>query len=150
MFPGKKTPVSIDSNILVSKLSRSISGEGLWKMTLFGSTSASGEGVDRYQPVEQILSEAQAGTSLTGGATMAINDIETMFDIGSIGCTDYEYICVEFTKGSEPVPQYSFQVGEEEKESAPVPIDGIDFSGSAKSEKDVITDCKPQKCNLSK
>ncbi len=153
VVPGKATPVTLDTTVTVSENSRSISGDGLWKLSIFGSRTETPDDEDRFGLVKQTLNPAQAGTELFSGRDLTINNVETMFDIGSIGCTDYEYVCLEFTKGDDPVPEYSFRVGEQapEEEGVRNPLLGpIDWTGNAADQTDTLVSCKPQKCNLSK
>ena len=150
MVPGKATPIELDTTVFVSPKSRNIDGEGLWKLRLFGSKTEAGDDDDRFSLVEQTLSPAQAGTPLFRGGAMTINDVNTMFDIGSIGCTDYNYVCAEFTKGDDPLPEFSFRVGEEDPDPVTSPLLDLDFSGNAATRTDTLKSCKKQKCNLSK
>ncbi len=113
--------------------SRSLAGQGLWRFGMYGSKNRDGSG-DRLGYKEQILSEANQATGMAGnGQSMAIDGINTQFDIGSIGCTDYDYICAEFTKGPMPEPDFKFEI-----------------QGRRPEEGNTFTDCKKQECLSSK
>ena len=134
VIPGQATSVSLDNTVFFKEGNPELSGSGLWRMGLYGSKSADGSG-DRFGYVSQTLSSAQAGTTLNANSALQIDDAVTDFEIGSVGCNDYGYTCVEFTGGDDPDPNYFFRV-----EGA------IDASKEANT----ITKCKEQECLSSK
>ena len=84
---------------------RDVEGEGLWQLNLFASRTGDGSG-DRSGLKRQILEEPAASQPLAGGIPLNLLDIKTSFDLGSVGCTDYGFICLEFQKGRIPRPQF--------------------------------------------
>ncbi|XP_022088423.1 uncharacterized protein LOC110978061 isoform X2 [Acanthaster planci] len=130
-IPGRQTPVSFNGELITSPRSRDLSGSGLWKMGMYGSRSPDGDPSDRFGYVSQALNPAGAGTTLMGGTPMAIRDQQVDFDIGSIGCNEYGYVCAEFTKGDSPNPDYKFKV-----------VGRSDVPST-----NVLTSCKKQECS---
>ncbi|XP_038058441.1 collagen alpha-2(V) chain-like isoform X2 [Patiria miniata] len=129
-IPGQQTPVSFDAQLDTRSGSRDLSGTGLWKMGMYGSRSADGDPTDRFGYVSQALNPAGASTTLRGGQRMNIRNQQVDFDIGSIGCNEYGYVCAEFTKGDMPEPDFRFEV-----------------SGRSDVTDNVLTSCKKQKCS---
>ncbi|XP_022088425.1 uncharacterized protein LOC110978062 isoform X2 [Acanthaster planci] len=129
-IPGQQTPVTFNAELGTRSGSRDLSGSGLWRMGMYGSRSPDGDPSDRFGYVSQALNPEGASTSLTGGSTMYIRNQQTDFDIGSIGCNEYGYVCAEFTKGNMPEPDFRFEV-----------------SGRTDVSDNVLTSCKKQKCS---
>ena len=129
-LPGKETPMTVEMSLDTLRGSRSLEGEGLWRMGLFGSGNRDGSGT-RSVYKEQILNEANMATGMAGnGASMSIKPIETDFDIGTVGCVEgIDYLCAEFTKGSMPDPDFKF-----------------DIVGRRPEEGNTFTSCKRQEC----
>ncbi|XP_038058584.1 uncharacterized protein LOC119729863 [Patiria miniata] len=130
-IPGQQTPVKFNGELFTSPRSRDLSGTGLWKMGMYGSRSADGDPTDRFGYVSQALNPAGASTTLKGGTPMAIPNQQVDFDIGSIGCNEYGYVCAEFTKGDNPEPEYKFEV-----------VGRSDVAAG-----NVLTSCKKQECS---
>lgn len=103
-------------------------------MGLYGSRTLDGLG-DRYGYVPQTLSWPQQGTTLDEGVPLELMDVETDFEIGTVGCNDFGYLCVEFTGGDDPAPNYFFR-----KEGA------TDNSRASNT----LIKCKEQECLSSK
>ena len=103
-------------------------------MGMYGSRSADGSATDRFGYVSQALNGEGASTTLAGGSTMNIRNQEVGFDMGSIGCNEYGYVCAEFTKGDMSEPDYRFEVA----------------GRSDLSSGDVLTSCKKQTCSARK
>ena len=102
-------------------------------MGMWGSQNRDGSG-QRNGYKENILSEGNMAMGMAGnGETMEIGGIMTDFDVGSIGCSEYGYICSEFTKGVMPEPDFKFEI-----------------EGSRPEDEQIFTDCKEQECLASK
>lgn len=102
-IPGQPTPVDIDIEALFTPTSRSLEGDGLWRLAMFGSDNPRGSG-PRIGEQTQVMDEIQASTTFTPGQPLDVDGITTNFDIGSVGCTDeLTHVCVEFTRGDDQV-----------------------------------------------
>nr|XP_054751416.1 collagen alpha-1(I) chain-like [Lytechinus pictus] len=130
VVPGLATPVSINNNIMFREGNPTLSGSGLWRMGVFGSRNLQGSG-DKFGYVSQTLSLPQQGITLEENSYLEVMDAVTDFEIGSVGCNDYGYICVEFTGGDSPNPNYFFRVA-----------GAIDSSRAANT----LVTCKEQEC----
>ncbi|XP_041459601.1 uncharacterized protein LOC121411135 [Lytechinus variegatus] len=82
-----------------------IHGSGLWRVGLFSSGQRDGRGV-RHQYVRQILNEYETSRELTVSLPLRF-DLNTDFNMEGIGCGDTRYICIEFTKGDRPRPNFN-------------------------------------------
>ena len=133
-IPGQQTPLKFNAELLTRSGSRDLEGEGLWRMGIYGSKSPDGSETDRFGYVSQALNPEGASTTLDGGFPMQIRNQEVDFDLGSIGCNGYGYMCAEFSKGDAPNPDYKFEV--------------VRRSDVASNE--VLTSCKKQKCSARK
>ncbi|XP_072174385.1 uncharacterized protein [Diadema setosum] len=130
VIPGQETSVSIDSNVIFREGNPELSGSGLWRMGLFGSRNPDGSG-DKFNYKSQTLSRPQEGTTLNADSPLEIMDAVTNFEIGSVGCNDYGYLCVDFTGGENPNPNYFFRV---------------DGAADSSREANTIIKCKEQEC----
>lgn len=134
VIPGQPTSVSIDNNVAFRAGNPTLSGMGLWRMGVFGSRNMQGSG-DKFGYVAQTLSRPQQSTTLEENDALEVMDAVTDFEIGSIGCNDYGYVCVEFTGGDAPSPTYFFRVA-----------GAIDSTRAANT----LVKCKEQECLASK
>ncbi|XP_063953953.1 uncharacterized protein LOC129255585 isoform X2 [Lytechinus pictus] len=130
VIPGERTAVSIDNAVTFKENNPLLTGDGLWRMGLFGSRNAEGTG-DRFSYVSQTLSLPQQGTTLNPNLPLEFMDAETEFEMGSVGCNEYGYVCVEFTGGDDPMPSFFFRVE-----------DAIDSSKEANT----LVSCREQEC----
>ena len=106
---NQNSDLTINADVTVTPDSRGLTGSGLWKVGFWGSQNADGSGAQSdYR--SQILSGAGAGTALVQGRTLELSDIETSFDIASMGCGDYSYMCLEFGQGDSPSPAFKYNV----------------------------------------
>ncbi|XP_071831947.1 uncharacterized protein [Apostichopus japonicus] len=129
-IPGQETPVIIDIEVTFRDDTRNLVGEGLWRVSLFGSSDPLGDG-PRFGEVAQILNGAEGSTDIANGDPLDINGIETEFEYGTIGCIeDVNYICMEFLKGDAPDPEFTFTVE----------------GGRNAVSRDSLVLCKPQEC----
>ncbi|XP_022088426.1 collagen alpha-1(II) chain-like [Acanthaster planci] len=105
---GLPAPLTIDAQVTATPDSPSVDGTGLWKMNIFGSRSMNGSGV-RQNERTQILDGFNQGKSLSaGGGPLEFSDIQTRFPLDDLGCGEYKYLCLEFTKGDNANPDYSY------------------------------------------
>ncbi|XP_038058442.1 uncharacterized protein LOC119729773 [Patiria miniata] len=109
VIPGKQTPFAIQASISMTEDTRELSGKGLWRLGLFGSRNPDGSG-ERHDYVRQTLNRDQSGSPITSGGNVDLADINTQFDAGTVGCTDYQYICLEVAKGDTADPDFTFGV----------------------------------------
>ncbi|XP_041458867.1 uncharacterized protein LOC121410685 isoform X2 [Lytechinus variegatus] len=130
VIPGERTAVSIDNTVIFKENNPLLTGDGLWRMGLFGSRNAEGTG-DRFSYVSQTLSLPQQGTTLNPNLPLEFMDAETEFEMGSVGCNEYGYVCVEFTGGDDPMPSFFFRVE-----------DAVDSSKEANT----LVSCREQEC----
>ena len=52
----------------------------------------------------QVLNQLQSNQALTDGPL--IFDVQTTLDMREMGCGIYKYLCIEFTKGDNPQPDF--------------------------------------------
>ena len=133
VIPGQQTPFSLQASISMAADTRDLSGEGLWRLGLFGSQNPDGSG-QRHDYIHQTLNQDQSNSMITSGENLDLTDISTQFDAGTIGCTDFQYICVEFAKGENAEPDISFKVANHRSDSGG----------------EEMISCKPAPCKASK
>ena len=134
VFPGEESSVSLDSTVTFRDGNRELVGSGLWRQGLFGSRNRDGSG-ERFNYKRKTLDRPQASTTLIADSPLEIQDAITDFEIGTVGCNDFNYLCLEFTGGDNPNPDYFFRV-----------IDAMDNSAEANT----LVKCKEQECLSSK
>ncbi|XP_030855714.1 alpha-2 collagen isoform X1 [Strongylocentrotus purpuratus] len=130
VFPGEESSVSLDSTVTFRDGNRELVGSGLWRQGLFGSRNRDGSG-ERFNYKRQTLDRPQASTTLIADSPLEVQDAITDFEIGTVGCNDFNYLCLEFTGGDNPNPDYFFRV-----------IDAMDNSAEANT----LVKCKEQEC----
>ena len=130
VIPGTETGVRLNSNVMFQDGNREVSGSGLWRMGMFGSRNADGSG-ERFNYKRQTLDTRQGGTTLAENSDLSIPGATTEFELGSVGCNDFGYVCVEFTGGDDPIPPYFFRT---------------EGSTSDRPEDNVLVECKEQEC----
>ena len=135
VIPGQETGVSIDSYITFEDDNREVAGTGLWRKGLFGSRNPDGSG-ERFNYHPQILDAPQQALILAENSGMLeVFESTTPFQIGTVGCNDFGYVCVEFTGGDDPDPLYYFRVV---------------GSTNRYPEENTLVKCKEQECLASK
>ena len=123
----------IDAEISMTEDSRSLSGgTGYWRMGLYGSQNVDGSG-EQFGYQQQILSGAEAANELLQGQNLLFNDVETTFDVASLGCGNFGYLCLEFTKGDSPSPDFKYNV-----------------QGRGDTDAMMLSSCVPVECNKGK
>ncbi len=128
---GQPGTLSLDVAIPTTEKSRDVDGLGLWRLGLFGSRQADGGG-QRMGNVNQILNPYHQANGLSGGSPLQLRDITTRFDLSQIGCTDYQYLCVEFDKGQSAQPDFAYKVSTGENtlvSCKPQPCRGVYLTG---------------------
>ncbi|XP_072044596.1 uncharacterized protein [Amphiura filiformis] len=116
--------------VKINTRGQGVEGEGLWKVSAWGSSFNDGSG-ERFGYVEQVLTQEQAGTDLvrsahSGGFEFIIKHISYTLRGTNINCAQLTHLCVAFGKGDAPVltyPHLPFEVeGVESKtDSSPNP-----------------------------
>ncbi|KAJ8019980.1 hypothetical protein HOLleu_41785 [Holothuria leucospilota] len=106
---GEKKPLNVDAVVNLEPYSREVVGDDLWKVAVF--PSADNYGYKRKGTYsEQLLMDYQAGTHLPPGGPLVLNDVLTDgLDVRSLACSDYNYLCMEFSKGNTPTTKYTFR-----------------------------------------
>lgn len=109
---GDEIPtITIDADIIPADDSGSVDGQNLWKMGVFGSQNPDGSG-PKVGEQEQILGPDQLDESLISGQPLSLDNITTEFDTSLVGCADFKYMCVEFSKGENPSADFEFETTE--------------------------------------
>ena len=97
--------MNVDAEVTFDELSRELDGSGLWKLNIFGSKNKNGKG-ERFDEKTQIATPDKASAPLIKGRSVRFPQMETTMDMGTIGCTEVNFLCVEFMKGDRPRPDY--------------------------------------------
>ncbi|XP_038058585.1 collagen alpha-2(I) chain-like [Patiria miniata] len=105
---GVPAPLTIDATVSATSDSPSVQGTGLWKMNMFGSRSMNGSGVRLGERTQILDASNQAKTLPDGGGPLEFTDLRTNFPMEDLGCGEYKYLCMEFTKGDYPNPGYTY------------------------------------------
>lgn len=133
LLPEQRTAVTLDVDMTLREDTRDISGDRLWRLGLFGSTSQNGTG-PKYDEVYQVLTEEAMSKSVIDGRPVEFGTMDTQFEIGTIGCVEgLDYVCIELAKNTDPEPDYVMLIEE-------------NGSFDAKS----LVSCKEQECFASK
>lgn len=88
----------------ISNTSDTINGRGLWKVALFGSVDSLGS-EPRFDYHHQILRQEDQNEVALPGRNLSFNSIID-FDLMGVGCSQYKYLCIDFSKGESPVPDF--------------------------------------------
>ncbi|KAJ8019767.1 hypothetical protein HOLleu_41489 [Holothuria leucospilota] len=114
--PGDPVPLTINAAIEVDPVSRGLSGDGLYEMSVFVASDQ--DGSDRQTPsFDQVLTPGQMSTKLPAGGPLVINGIMTPPLIAEqLGCAEMRYLCVEFRKGPRANPDYTAEFTQSETE----------------------------------
>lgn len=134
VLPGQESAVSITSNVMFEMDNRPVEGQGLWRQGIYGSRNRDGTG-EKFNYKTQTLDRMQEALPLEQDSSLEVPEAMTEFEIGTVGCNDFGYVCVEFTGGDDPEPLYYFRVV---------------GSPTAKSEDNTLVLCKEQECLSSK
>lgn len=112
MVLGQQSDLTIDAEVSFVDNEASVVGSNLWKLGIFGSRNLNGRG-QRIGEKRQIFRANEASTPLDprtadGLHRLNINNIRTTFDMSSIGCGAFPYLCVEFGQADRPRPTFEF------------------------------------------
>ncbi|XP_072040242.1 IgGFc-binding protein-like [Amphiura filiformis] len=105
---GIKDSFVANTTVDFASNSPDVSGVGLWKLSIYGSKTTDGSG-EPFQRIEQVLTETQQAQSLEGANSIFFLESPGELDIHFIGCGEYQYICIDFTKGDSPTPDFEFE-----------------------------------------
>ncbi|XP_072021184.1 uncharacterized protein [Amphiura filiformis] len=101
VYPDGSQEVNLDVMLLPhNNRVNAVMGRGLWRMGIFGSTNIDGHG-PKHDYKQQILGPFEQGNPLIPPNFLQF-DIDTEFDIKSVGCGKFKYVCLEFAKGARP------------------------------------------------
>ena len=100
--------VSVSASMYTMPGSDVINGRGLWRIGLFGSPSANGSSGDRFNYVRQLLSPSESSQNAGPSTKLTFPSLITQFDVLSLGCTEFKYLCIEIAKGDNPQPDFVF------------------------------------------
>ena len=106
-----------------------ITGDGLWRIGLYASDDSDPLG-PKYRYQTQILSDEQQSIPLHPDAPLTISGINAKFNVNGLGCGQLNFICIEFTKGDSPQPDFQ------------MPLPQTDSDGVTTR----IASCKPWPC----
>ena len=84
----------------------SISGTGLWQVSIYPNTLLTGNGVTAISEITPALTTTQSGTSLVSGGQSTIGGIPIDLNLGGVACSDIPYVCVRVAKGTNPNPNF--------------------------------------------
>ncbi|PIK54995.1 hypothetical protein BSL78_08042 [Apostichopus japonicus] len=85
-----------------------IGGTNLWRIGIYGSRDPAGDDDEKIGFIPQILDKSDAlhSPDIIPGRTLVFPLITTQFDLSSIGCGDYRYLCVAIAKSADSVPNF--------------------------------------------
>lgn len=127
VIAGIENPIFISGEVTFTDESSPVSGENLWTLGVYGSKFEDGSG-ERFNYVDQVLNDIESSLDLTS-QTLTFNNGAAMFDVAAIGCTEFIYGCMIFSKN---------------------PNASVDFPFSVLPSGDAITVCKESPCLASK
>ena len=105
--PERINRFSLNATIRLSHASSNVSGTGLWKLSVYGSNNDDGSG-DKFQPTDQLLSNSQQALPAVSGQNLTFTDLQGRLDFNGFGCDNpVRYLCVEFSKGDSPNPDFN-------------------------------------------
>lgn len=76
---------------------------------MFGSKNKDGAG-EKFNYVPQTLNAVEASYNTFRGRDLQISRGHADFDIAAVGCNEFSYVCMEFTKGPAPTPDFTMNV----------------------------------------
>ncbi|XP_041460889.1 uncharacterized protein LOC121412045 [Lytechinus variegatus] len=105
--PGELTELEMEAFLFANESSESVAGTNLWRMGVFGSMNVDGTG-PKFGYVPQILDETAASQVLVSGLPLPIR-ARFHFDVATIGCNEFDFMCMEFTRDNAAEPFFPFQ-----------------------------------------
>ena len=109
VIAGIENPLNVTAVVNFVDGSRDVVGENLWRFGMFGSRERDGSG-EKFNYNRQTLNEFEASYPLRNSQDLRFQFARASFDIAAIGCTDFQYVCGEFTKADSPNPDFTFSV----------------------------------------
>lgn len=101
----------LDAIVITNVTHIPVSGTDLWRLGIYGSPNEDGSG-PRLGHQSQLLNSSQAAMPLNASPSIDLHfAVPLEFDVGQLGCTDYEYLCLEFAKGDNASPDFNFRSG---------------------------------------
>ena len=81
-------------------------------MTIFASKEDNPDTAEPAFKQEQVLNEVESSTPIEDGEVLVFN-VRAKFEMGRMGdCDgDYKYLCMRFTKGDNPSPDFDWNTG---------------------------------------
>ena len=128
VIAGMRNPLNISATATFTSTSRPVSGTNLWRLAMYGAKNGEGTG-ERFQYHEQVITAAEVSKPLTGD-TLEFNLARANFDVAHIGCAEFEWVCMDFTKNDAASPDFKFE--------------------SLNDDDDIITLCENSPCRASK
>ncbi|XP_038057974.1 uncharacterized protein LOC119729480 [Patiria miniata] len=103
--------VSIQVRIDASADSDTITGTGLWEITIYGNREADGSGTDRYDEQTDFLADDQRAQSFSPTDSLAFHQ-GTPFDLSGLACGLLgPYFCVEVSRAAGASMGFSLEPG---------------------------------------
>ncbi|XP_033116355.1 uncharacterized protein LOC117116426, partial [Anneissia japonica] len=103
----------VDIFITADATSNDISGTALWRVGMFGSRNSDGSG-QRLPVADQILPSRYQSIPYKNKVPLQFTNIRGTQDMRGMYCTDFRYLCVEFGKNRNPIPDFNFYAGDSE------------------------------------
>lgn len=108
VIAGIENPISISGEVTFTDESSQVFGDYLWRLGLFGSQFEDGSG-ERFNYVSQVLDDTEGSYDLISQKLTFTNGA-AMFDVAAIGCTEFVYGCMEFTKSLNASTDFQFSI----------------------------------------
>ncbi len=97
--------ITLQVTILPSDQTDTIVGANLWRLGIFFSKATNGQGL-RHRYDQQILPQEYADWPLAPRQPLLFLDVTTLIDVTGLGCNAWRYVCIEFAKGANPIPDF--------------------------------------------
>ena len=102
--------LTLDVRVKILPGTFNLTGTDLWKVNLWGSLAASGDGT-KIGYIDQALDDEQAASPLLTRDTNEIirfkfKNVDATFDFAQDVCSTFNYICAHFTKYNSNDPRY--------------------------------------------
>ncbi|XP_033120081.1 uncharacterized protein LOC117119389, partial [Anneissia japonica] len=98
--------VDFSSFFTTSLTGGSVSGNRLWEVQSFASSSSDGSG-QRYSVSNVPLTEQQASVGNIAGSSSSLQQLTATFNLGGTKCDQLRYMCVTLDKGSNASPNFT-------------------------------------------
>lgn len=106
-----------NASVDVEAVSREVTGNTLWQMSVFASSTAEAAPEDILPPYfEQILTDEQSGLPVPEDGILRFYNMETPpFQVDRMGCGKYRFLCYEFKKATNADTEFTFNEESGEK-----------------------------------